>query len=560
MYQKLRNSPDIWGKGQLFAFSGLDGVTDWFRPLVLNTAEKKASLNVKLPFECPIEIETPPDLCFDIVIGDVIAGRSQQGPVIVTLTDCRTIIGMMPSPGRLTVGGQEIDDAVSTIKGDGDASLAAIRRGDRFVIKVTDSTQLGQEECERLLGIDIFHVVNIRTEYLRRIRVPENISDEQKQLLLKAASVMKVNVESASGRIKSLWTTPDRWPHRNMWLWDSAFHGIGFKEFDPSTAQLAITAVFEQIRDDGMLPHTTSPETQSEITQPPILAWAVREISRKTEDMDWVNRCQGPLFRYLEWIRLNRDKNNNCIPEWHIEGNPLCRCGECGLDNSPLYDKATLLDSVDFASYLCNDYRCLAEISQLAGNTQLKNQCLVHADAIKTAVNTHLWSELDSIYYSREFGREFVAIKTIASFMPLFAGIARPQQASKLLEHLQDETSFASAFPIPSTSLDSGQYCKDMWRGPTWLNTNYLVYQGILEYGYKPQANALRTVILKTVNDWFLKTGCLFEFYDSLDYTCPSDLDRKQTLTNNKNSYRVICDYNWTAAVCAALIYETECR
>ena len=40
---------NIWGIGQLLAFSGIDGPTSWVEPLVLHTGTEPGSLDVKLP-------------------------------------------------------------------------------------------------------------------------------------------------------------------------------------------------------------------------------------------------------------------------------------------------------------------------------------------------------------------------------------------------------------------------------------------------------------------------------------------------------------------------------
>ena len=64
---------------------------------------------------------------------------------------------------------------------------------------------------------------------------------------------MKSQVYSPEGRIKHRWTTPDRWPHRGMWLWDSAFHAIGFRHVDVEVARDAISAVFDAQREGGFV-------------------------------------------------------------------------------------------------------------------------------------------------------------------------------------------------------------------------------------------------------------------------------------------------------------------
>ncbi|HRS07177.1 MAG TPA: hypothetical protein P5065_09135, partial [Candidatus Ratteibacteria bacterium] len=40
--------PDIWGKDIIFAFSGIEGKTDWFNPFVAGTLEKAGTLCFRL--------------------------------------------------------------------------------------------------------------------------------------------------------------------------------------------------------------------------------------------------------------------------------------------------------------------------------------------------------------------------------------------------------------------------------------------------------------------------------------------------------------------------------
>ena len=57
-------------------------------------------------------------------------------------------------------------------------------------------------------------------------KMPKCKNKQYERLYYKALSVQKVNVRSAEGRIPCIWTTPDRVPHKQMWLWDSVFHAL----------------------------------------------------------------------------------------------------------------------------------------------------------------------------------------------------------------------------------------------------------------------------------------------------------------------------------------------
>jgi glycogen debranching enzyme len=403
---------------------------------------------------------------------------------------------------------------------------------------------------------DVRGAVAHRRRLIESVAAPDGMAPEQERLLRKAVSVMKVNVCSATGTIQRRWSTPDRWPHRHLWLWDSAFHAVGMAPLDTALAQDEVLAVLEAGREDGMVPHMIQADGRcSQITQPPLLAWAALHVLEQGGDLHWARQCAPLLQRYLDWDRSHRDRNHNHLPEWHIEGDPRCRCGESGLDNSSVYDRAVLLDAPDFAAFLFNDYQCLAEIAERLGDVERAERCRAAAAPIAWAVERELWQESEGLYFHRDHQGALVPVKTVAGFMPLFAGIPTAARAARLAKHLCDPTTFGAPAQVPSEALDSGTFCKDMWRGPAWMNLSYLIVLGLRRYGLCAEAEALKDNLLATVQYWYGREGCLFEFYDSLGLTSPRDLDRKQRLTTG-TGIAPIADYHWTAAVTAALLLE----
>jgi neutral trehalase len=87
------------------------------------------------------------------------------------------------------------------------------------------------------------------------------------------------------------------------------------------------------------------------------------------------------------------------------------------------------------------------------------------------------------------------------------------------------------------------------------MNLSYLIVLGLRRYGLCAEAEALKENLLDTVQTWYEREGCLFEYYDALGLTSPRGLDRKQRLSSGKG-IAPICDYHWTAAVTAALLLE----
>ena len=553
-----RNMPDVWGAGELLAFSGLDGPTDAVEPFVLHTDTRPGDLLVRLPLERHVRFEGLTAFTPAMILGDVIVADSTPGPYCCAFTDRHTLIGETGPDVPMSVDGQPVADPCRPCGDNGELGLFAARRGPRWCLVVDRAGNAAGAggRCAEALEADLPATVSLRSSYVRRVAVPPDLDANLVRLLRKAVSVMKVNVEAPAGRITRRWTTPDRWPHRHMWLWDSGFHAIGLSHVDPPAAQDALLAMLEQLSDDGMLPHMIPVrEAPSQVTQPPVLAWAVREVFRRTGDADWARECTGYLLRYLEWMRTNRDRNDNGVPEWHVEGSSQCRCGESGLDNSPRFDRDVLLDAVDFGSWLSHDYACLADLARALAAPDMERTCRAHAERVGAAVNAVLWCEEEGLYLDRRPDGTFLDVKAVSSFMPLFAGIAERDQAERLHRHLRDPHTFGTPLPVPSVSLDAGTFCRDMWRGPTWMNLNYMVYCGLRRYGFDDGAAQLKAASLSAVAEWYQTEGCLWEFYDSLGLTSPRRLDRKQRLRTGEG-IGPISDYHWTAAVTAAWLLE----
>src|SRR5213075_850375 len=82
--------------------------------------------------------------------------------------------------------------------------------------------------------------------------------------------------------------------------------------------------------------------------------------------------------------------------------------------------------------------------------------------------------------------------------------------AKILVKNIENEHVFGPAYPVPSTPLNSPWFDpKRYWQGPTWLNMNWLLIDGLHRYGFKQHAAALTEGSLELVN----RHG-FFEYYN----------------------------------------------
>jgi len=52
------------------------------------------------------------------------------------------------------------------------------------------------------------------------------------------------------------------------------------------------------------------------------------------------------------------------------------------------------------------------------------------------------------------------------------------------------------------------------WRGPVWGISNYMVFKGLVKYGYTKEAKELAAKTIKLFGKDFEKTGALHEYYE----------------------------------------------
>ena len=123
------------------------------------------------------------------------------------------------------------------------------------------------------------------------------------------------------------------------------------------------------------------------------------------------------------------------------------------------------------------------------------------------------------MYYDRnEKTGKLVKVKSATSFTPLFAGAATPARAKRIVrEHLTNEKEFWLTYPVASYAKTEPDYYQGSnkecnWRGPTWAPTNYMIFQGLMRYGFTAEAKVLSDRLLEMALE---KNQVLREYYDA---------------------------------------------
>lgn len=82
--------------------------------------------------------------------------------------------------------------------------------------------------------------------------------------------------------------------------------------------------------------------------------------------------------------------------------------------------------------------------------------------------------------------------------MAMWAEIATPEQAKEIVRiHFHDTCSFNAPAGIRTLSPLEKMYNvrasgnPSSWQGPVWINVNYLVFRGLVKYGFTEEAREL---------------------------------------------------------------------
>jgi hypothetical protein len=201
--------------------------------------------------------------------------------------------------------------------------------------------------------------------------------------------------------------------------------------------------------------------------------------------------------RYMYLIDMGR--RSKWDSAWLIRNSPFC-----------VQDVffATLLHRAD------EDLRWLGQ--QLGRDTAEIDGWLARTRAVFDA---RFWNEAQGTYLNWDVrAKAHIPVLTFTTFMPLFAGLASPAQAERLVrEHWLNPAEFApgpdSAYGVPTAAKNAPFYApRRYWCGPVWVINNWLLRDGLLRYGYLDLADALGRQTLSLIEQHGFR-----EYFDPRD-------------------------------------------
>lgn len=372
------------------------------------------------------------------------------------------------------------------------------------------------------------------------------------------ASQIGTTLRGPTGILKHPFIVPGGIFHDELWDWDSFWIAKGllrcstFSSHDSRTQWATHAMGSWRNFFDGQAPNGTVSimmksdnidffscrnDDQRENNQAkPVFAQFALDIAEAVRDYAWIAPYFDRLLLFYE--RWKSRYQSPC--GLFVWGSDVAIGVDCDPTTygRPEFSSANLLLNCLFHKDLLAAAKVATEIGRTTDTETLRS----FAQDLAATIIRECWDEIDGFFYTvdvqcadhRDYylpglqkGMDMgwrslpMKVRMFTGFLPLWSGVATPEQAAILVKsHLRDERTFSANWGIRSLAKSERMYNPGTnsanpsnWLGPIWIVANYMIYEGLKNYGFHDDAAALacRTRTLLT-ND-LERTGTMHECY-----------------------------------------------
>jgi len=314
------------------------------------------------------------------------------------------------------------------------------------------------------------------------------------------------------GGLEYPYVSPSRLNYGSQWWWDEAFHMVILRHLtNPGNPLDLLRNFWKHQGRNGAIPgairfslagRRVRAESVGRATmpmQPPVIGLVLDLLKDQPGWSGDLRPVYRGLLRWADWLTgPARDSNSDGLIEYH-------HSFDSSADQSPRWDGQLLdpsqvvgpmrpTESVDANVWMSLLWKNLAEMALTLGDVPASRRHLEKSGQLIKRVNDLMWDEEEGFYFDLDAGtHRKIPVKTPYGFMPLLWKELSTDRVHRLVrEHLLNPKEFHCAFPLPSVSMDDPSFDPaDMWRGPAWINVNWMVVEGLHRHGLDDLATGL---------------------------------------------------------------------
>jgi putative isomerase len=377
----------------------------------------------------------------------------------------------------------------------------------------------------------------------------------------------KAMFRQGKGSLKFPFLTPGSQQYDNvLWDWDSWLSNIALRQIiaDVGTEKDSEEAIayeqgcvlnFLNYGDwDGYIPVVIWEDSNPRSFKPeelyhmnmhkPVLAQHAAFLTRlQNGNAEWLREKFFHLQAFVNNYKAHHRDKATGLYYWQTDV-------AIGVDNDPctFYRPDGSSASIFLNCLMYKELTAMVYLADCLNLNQVGKEFADDAGQLKSALREHCWDERDGFYYSADLnlrpvadrpnhtlGKTFIIhagfprdydcliqrIEVWSGFMAMWAGIATPEQADRMVrEHFLNPKTFNSPSGVRTLSKMEKMYSlrasanPSNWRGPIWGISNYMVFKGLVKYGYTREANELADKTIALFGRDFEKCGALHEYYE----------------------------------------------
>jgi hypothetical protein len=392
---------------------------------------------------------------------------------------------------------------------------------------------------------------------------------DQQDLRERAREVLLNNYHATGDR----YITP-AWPHyKNQWVWDSSFHAIACGELGMGElAKNEIRTLLEFQDGRGWIPHRIyhgqynlldlerplyrtggwHPET-SQLVGQPVIAQAVEAINEPAFTAEVIEQLVA-FYRYFLRYRdaenilsiiSPRESGRDAAPEFDFFRpvmpktframgkllDPLYvlrldwRLMRAGWDEVEIF-RRNIFHVKDVAEHciFIDGLYALGKLLEQTDRTGLFPDIEAVTLRCERALLEQAWDDVSRTFYplrventkEGQWRLDPIRELSLGALFPLLLRDLPADMTEQLVTDVSDPKSFHVPYPVPSVPAchprfdPSGKF--PIWRGPTWINSNWFLIRGLMRQGRTETARHIARVSLDMVSREGFR-----EFFDPFD-------------------------------------------
>lgn len=260
-------------------------------------------------------------------------------------------------------------------------------------------------------------------------------------------------------------------------------------------------------------------------------------------DAEWLREDFHKLQAFVnKYWNFHRDRATGLI-YWETDE-------AIGVDNDPatFYRPNASSGSIFLNALMYKELLAMAYLAECLNMDEIADRHKAQALQLQLDIREHCWDPRDRFYYSvdlnllpvekpdiqsvkpgelflhvgqpRDYDCLIQRFSGWSGWMAVWAGIATREEVEEMVtrhyynsEELYCPAGVRTLSPLEKMYNVSASGNPSSWQGPVWINVNYLVFRGLVLYGFEAEARELAEKTVLLLGRDFERFGALHEYY-----------------------------------------------